>query len=217
MFWTYLLAVFRKALSTTTRVTDGLQILTASVLPGVAKFLGVTMPESIGNDALAYIGAAALAFIVIRLFWAPYALWKEQVETVDGLKIELSKPQQMIMVRLAKHRAKARAKLAAKLEDYQTIAFSENWTDGADIRSAKAMTKIRRLQAEAGLSEAFNEGRKTLMLLVMAEANKADNAVTEKRGSQHVLELLQRHLVGDVTAEALALQLPKGTELEKQL
>ena len=105
MFLIYLGEVFKRALTPTPRMTDGLQVIAASAFPAVSKFFGVKMPTDIGNDTLAYIGAATLAFIFIRLFWAPYSIWKEQIAESADLRLELSKPERLLLERLAGQKA----------------------------------------------------------------------------------------------------------------
>lgn len=134
-----------------------MQIVAASAIPALAKFSGVRMPESASGDVLAYIGLAAIAFICLRLLSAPYFIWRGQVSDIGHLKAELSKPERMVMEHLARHRAKARAKLAAKLEDFQTLSFYEGMDDLKNGTIASKMAEIRRLQASAGLSEAFEQ------------------------------------------------------------
>ena len=91
MYLRFLALVFSRAFQPTTRITDGLQIIAASALPAAALVFGVRMPAEIGAQALAYIGLATVAFVAIRLLWAPYALWKEQIEIADKLRYELGR------------------------------------------------------------------------------------------------------------------------------
>lgn len=111
MYFLFLWEVVKRAFTPAPRVTDMLQILAASALPATSKFVGLELPQNAGESALAYIGLIALSFIVIRLFWAPYAIWKDQGAEIGGLKLELSLPERLILSNLAKHRAKARVKL----------------------------------------------------------------------------------------------------------
>ncbi|NVD45836.1 hypothetical protein [Qipengyuania atrilutea] len=78
------------------------------------------------------------------------------------------------------------------------------------------MTKIKRLQASAGLSDSFEKGRGQLLALVHCEARLPNEDLALNRKSDEVLELLQQYLVGDLTAEALALQLPTDIEPRKR-
>lgn len=211
MYWQYLGAVLARALQPTVRITDGLQILAASFVALIVRISGVKMTDDLATNILAYVGMATSAFIVIRLFWAPYALWKDDRSEISGLKLELTKPEQMIMERLARHRAKARAKLAAELEDLQTYAFAKEWSDFAINGTSERMTTIRRLQAQAGLSESFASGVAWLLTYVRAEAEAPNSASNDERKSVRTLKALQRHLVGDLTVEDLASQLTRDT------
>lgn len=218
MYLTYLGEVLKRAFAPTVRLTDGLQIAAASALPAASKFAGVNMPETMGNDVLSYIGAATISFITIRLFWAPYAIWKEQVANVAGLTLELSKPERLVLQELSKHRAEARAKLAAELEELQSYAFAEKWEGFARSGTAQKMSEIRKLQAAAGLSDAFDNGRRWLLTYVKEEVETPnDQIVRETQKSLHLLRLLQRHVIGDLTAEDLALRLPADTATKTQL
>lgn len=212
MFWLYIGEVLKRAFAPTVRVTDGMQIAAASALPAIGKFSGVRMPETIDNDALSYIGAATLAFVIIRLLWAPYAIWKDQVADANELRLALSKPEKLLAEKLVKHRAKARIKLASELEDFQTFAFSEVWEGYAAQESAMLMNKIRRLQAEAGLSDTFDDARRYLMKVVKSEGSVNNDQLSIERESVRVLKLLQRHLVGEISAETLSSQLGQGIE-----
>jgi hypothetical protein len=211
MWFFYLWEVVKRAFTPTPRVTDGLQIAAASALPAAAKFVGLELGETASNDALAYIGLVALAFVAIRLFWAPYAIWKEQGGEIGELKLELSKPERLIVEHLARHRAKARAKLAAVLEDWQAVSFSKAWDDAAERHNTEYFSKAMRLQAEAGLSQVFQTGRRAFALAIREEAEATAVPNLRDMESERLLRLLQRHLVGDLTAEDLALQLPRGT------
>ena len=207
MYWTFLAALLRKTFSPTVRLTDALQIIAASAIPGIAKAVGVTLPA---DSVLAYIGAIAITFVLIRLlFWAPYALWEEQVEAVGRLEADLAKPQRLVMERLAKHRAKARAKLAAKLEDFQTLSFAESWDQHFVNQSAEQMAVIRRLEAEAGLSETFVTGRGRLLVIVKSEGNIPNADLNSFRKSAEVLRALQEYLMGAISEDELSDRLPQ--------
>jgi hypothetical protein len=211
MLWQYIGLILSFSLRRSTIRTDIMQILAASALPAAAKFAGLKMPETASNDILAYIGLATIAFIVLRLLCAPYFIWREQVGNIGELRAELSRPERLVLAKLAKHRARARAKLTARLEEYQTLGFAAEWGDWSENQFSSQMTKIRSLEAEAGLSDAFKEGRRRLMVALLNEGKTPNSELPYARESQRILLLLQRYLIGDITAEALALQLPLGT------
>lgn len=214
MYGQYLAAVIRRAFQPGARFTDILQILAASAAPAAAKFLGLRVPTP--DETLAYIGAAAIAFVSLRLFFvAPYQVWREQLAEIGTLTLELSKPERRVLEHLAKHRAKARAKLASILEDCQTCAYAVKWEGYAEKRFVELMTTARQLQAEAGLSEAFNTGRQQFIVAVRAEAD-AEPGTPLGKESRRLADLLQQHLVGGLTAEDLALRLPPNTGSKTQ-
>jgi hypothetical protein len=216
MYFIYLWEVLKRAFTATPRMTDALQILAASALPAISTAFGLRLPDDAATLVLAYIGLAALTYFVIRLFCAPYAIWKEQAGEIGNLKLELTKPERMIMERLAKHRAKARAKLAGLLEDFQTLSFSAEWTELCLKQLAAHMTKIRRIEAEAGLPQIYIDTRGRLLHLVQKEGSIKNEDLPLHRTSSLILRILQSYLVGDITNEALAHQLPAYTELEIQ-
>jgi hypothetical protein len=222
MYFTYLIAVLKRAFTATPRMTDALQILAASALPAVSTAFGVRLPNDAPTLVLAYIGMAALAFFVIRLFWAPYSIWREQGCDILDLRSELARPERLVMEHLAKHRAKARAKLAVELEKFQALGFREAGDDDKEdpdwhfTKAAQIMSRIRHLQAQAGLSEAFDKTRMRLVNAVLVEADTKNDDLPGDRLSQILMKLMQSHLIGELTAEALLLRSPPYTELERR-
>lgn len=193
------------------------QIIVASAIPGVGKFFGIKMPDTINNDALAYIGAAVISYVLIRILWAPYAIWKDDQKSIENLNLELSLPHQILMRSLAKHRAKARAKLSAKIEGLASFGYFESWEDSSMSLLTKKVVAAKKLEAEAGLSPAFIEGFNRLVGFLIEEAKIKNENLPKVRTSRKTIALLQSHLMGDVTAESLALQLPQGIESETPL
>lgn len=212
MIWVYLEQVSRRALSPAVRVTDGLQIASASALPAVGKFLGLKMPYSIGTDALSYIGAAAMAFIAIRFLWAPYALWKDQIIETGKLRLELSKPEQMIQKHMAKQRAKARLKLIKKIHRWQSLYYKPE-SEINSLRVDAMGNSILTMCDEAGLPRLFAEVLYRL----------ADECAAAYRGEkEHSIEFdiiadIQRYLNGDITIETLENLWPQDTVKETPL
>lgn len=220
----YLGRLFAFALRGSVREADKWQILTATALPsailGIAfqiagALTGISVSEIDVKDYPIYLGYGLMAWVAVRFFLiGPYFLYAEQLNDAAGLRLELSKPERMVMERLAAHRAKARAKLAAELEDLQTYAFANEWGEFAIKGTSERMTKIRRLQAKAGLPPAFEECVSWLLVYVKKEAESAESLPKSKRNSVRILRVLQRHLVGGVTDESLALQLLQEPVLE---
>lgn len=75
-------------------------------------------------------------------------------------------------------------------------------------RNIKLLVKIRRLEAESGLSQSFKHGRGILQACIKEEADAPNDQLMSGTKSEWILTLLQRHLMGEITAEDLALQLP---------
>ncbi|MCW2370969.1 hypothetical protein [Sphingobium sp. B11D3D] len=215
LVWEYLGQVLSFALRRSTIRTDVMQILAASVLPGLGVVAGIEMPETTGQIALAYIGLATVALIILRLISAPYFIWKEQVSTVAALQLELSKPERLIFEKLARHRAKARIKLAAQIEDFQTMSFFEvPEPQPMPPQIGHKMAKIRRLQAQAGLSKAFDTVRRYLLIAVMKEC-RLPNENNKVPISWDLMLLSQSYLTGQITTEELTLRLNQDIDLEK--
>lgn len=215
MYFLFLWEVLKRAFTPAPRVTDMLQILAASTLPAVSKFVGIRMPQSASNDALAYIGLVALSFVIIRLFWAPYAMWKDQNAEIGALKLDLSKPQRLVMEHLAKHQAKARAKLVVEVEKLWMLCMLEGPVkQGSKIegwffdKAADRSHRIKVLQAEAGLPLIFDTARRLLSGMVLDEGELPNDDLPKPRQSEKVARLMQQYLTGEITEEALARRLP---------
>ncbi|WP_309751736.1 hypothetical protein [Novosphingobium sp.] len=215
MYFSWLLEVMKRAFSPMPRVTDVLQILAASALPATSRFFGIQLPQNAGEATLAYIGLATLSFVAIRFFWAPYAIWKEQTVESVALKLELSRPERKVIEALAKHRAKARSKLVVALQEFFRLRHADGWEGRAEDEGAVKMDKIRKLQAEGGLSDAFNEGRHRFLKYVILEARANNDDFPNFTEAYITLKLLQRHAMGEITAEDLLLQLPPDIVLKK--
>lgn len=93
----------------------------------------------------------------------------------------------------------------------QTLSFVEGWDQNADMLLGKLSAEALRLQAEAGLTDTFDHARGVLLSKIAGEGKQPNEGQPLERESRRVLRLLQKHLVGDLTAEALALQLPPST------
>jgi|TARA_A100001518_G_C1223156_1_gene68762 hypothetical protein len=207
------------ALRGSVRQTDSWQIIAGgTALPSIALgviygLVGWDTPTVEADQWATYFGYGLATWLAIRLVVAPFFIWKEQYEETAELRLELSKPERLVLEHLAKHRAKARAKLASLVEDLQTCAYAQQFEGFASSRSAELSAKIRGLEAESGVADAFCEGRKMLMAAISTEAD-IPNAELAKMtlASPKITKLLQRYLVADITAESLALQLPKSIE-----
>ncbi|GAB5481258.1 MAG: hypothetical protein Pars92KO_10150 [Parasphingorhabdus sp.] len=208
MIWTYLGDIGKKALTPAVRVTDGLQIAVASALPAVAKFLGIKLPETIGTDALSYIGAVAVAFLTIRFFWAPYALWKEQVIDNKSLKLELSKPETLVMVHMAKERAKKRVKIASLVS--QMLIKSHGSVDSAQEQMNSLSMKIFGLAGQSGFPLEFSQfvARSADYLVERNSASNSNDNDSNDNDTVEVINSLIEFTNGEITLDELRGRLP---------
>ena len=215
MYFTYIWEVLKRAFTPTSRVTDMLQILAASALPAASKFAGVQLPQDANNSALAYIGLIAATYVAIRLFWAPYSIWKDQSAQLGSLKYELSRPEQLERRMMAKKRAKARMALAQTMREFQLISFQ-----GDNARSDDLNTKMVKLHSQLPDSLALTKAISLLHdLCLKADDHEYNSMEWEKVQNKAILVTLaaQSYLNGMITAEQLALQLPQDIEPETQL
>ena len=211
MYFVFLWEVLKRAFTPAPRVTDMLQILAASALPAAGNFAGLELPANASENALAYIGLIALGFVIIRLFWAPYAIWKEQAGDIGSLKLELSKPERMVHEHFAKLRAKARMKLSRRLSRMHLAAFARDKEDGIG-RLAVHNFHVQRLAHNAGLPVQFVDAIKALDDLceqrIMGKFDGDDDF--------DLLDAMQRYLSNEITIESLALRLPPDIEQKTQ-
>lgn len=169
MFLVYLGEVLKRTFTPTSRLTDGLQIAAASALPALANFAGYDLPPSAEGSVLAYIGLAAIALLGIRLVWAPYSLWKEQMGEAAGLRLELSKPERMVWEHLARLRAQRRLQVTRLVDEMYTCGFEG---DGSKARFYKASNNCKRVAQEAGLPSDFTYAIVALRMLSQKRMEK---------------------------------------------
>lgn len=165
MYGQYLATTVRRAFQPTARITDVMQILAASAAPAVAKFLGPPVPAP--DDTLAYIGLAALTFVVLRLFFVtPYQVWRDQALEVQRLAGELAKPAITERHKLAEHRAERRSRLAQMLGEIRSLAEHDYFWDpsmstpegrSAQARFFKIRTEARAIVDELGLEDSSRD------------------------------------------------------------
>jgi hypothetical protein len=202
MYWQYVLAVIRRAFQPTARLTDVLQILAASAAPAVARFFGVAVPTP--DETLAYIGAAVLAFLFLRLFFvAPYQVWREQLGDIGKLKLELSKPERLQLEHMAQLRAKERFELCRSI----TELF---WARLAGDHAVKLFRHCSTAVQPANADDAFCNGVSRLYVY----AGLGHTSLEHRKTSTQLLNSLTAYLQGELTAEALALRLPPKPEAE---
>lgn len=207
MFVQYIGLLFSFAFRRSTVRTDVMQILAASALPGVAKFAGFKMPDTASNDVLAYIGLATIAFIVLRLIYAPYAVWKEQLSEMGVLREELAKPERVEANRLAEIRAEAKADLAYVIAQMGFLAMRRNLKRD-QVEMSDLIARGMSGSARANVCRAFDDGFRDLGHYALDFAASPRGTGDEIIG--HVIasvNLMQSYLHGEIKAEALALQL----------
>ncbi len=218
MYWIWLSEVLKRAFTPTPRVTDMLQILAASALPAAAKFIGLELPQSAGDDALAYIGLVVACFLAIRLAWAPFAIWKDDRREVAQLKLELTKPERLELERMAKLRAKHRLKLGKQL--WQMLAYLQM---GQRDRATALYSKA--LQSAAGCG--FGNRAFLALAHLGHVATEYDGGESHKSKSARIVAILQSYIHREEgsaerlfdlvnSLEGYHTQSPPGTESETQ-
>ncbi|MGN6356082.1 MAG: hypothetical protein ACTHLU_01210 [Novosphingobium sp.] len=210
MYFIYLWEVLKRAFTATPRLTDALQILAASAVPAVGTVFGITLPAETPALVLAYIGMAALAFFVIRLFWAPYSIWKDHGAEIGGLKLELSKPERLILARLAKHRAKARVKLMQHL-----VQMGLDSCRDADQGMARTLAKTTYKAISAAHAAGYGRNVRGLIIDYSTICEKdPENEFCDRWDAE---ESLLAFVNGDITFEAAERRLLPYTESERLL
>jgi hypothetical protein len=212
MYGQYLIAIVRRALQPTVRITDGLQILAASAAPAIADITGVPVPES--NSVLAYIGATAVAFITLRLFFvAPYQVWRQQVGEIGSLRLALSRPERIEVERMAKLRARHRVKLSSIVRRIYLSAYNRKTSDEEFLH---LIQKGLFIAGKCGSQEILNSAYSRLVDYGLRSKERgigkdSDNVFADLTNN------LCLYLHGRITGEALALRLPPELEVEKPL
>lgn len=210
MFFTYLGEVLKRAITPTPRLTDGLQIVAASAFPALVNFAGIEAPQGAENSVLAYIGLVALSFFVIRFFWAPYSMWKDQASEISSLKVELAHPERIEHEWIAKRRAKARLRLATLIREFQAASFHLE-----DKKRSKISRKMIAEHSKISLGGAITAAISAVHELAI-EADGLEARSPEWQSKQSEAAAIAMHaqnfLQGRITAEVLALQLPRNTE-----
>ena len=202
MYWIFLKEVLKRAFHPAPRITDGLQVLVASALPALGKFFGFKLPVSAGNDAFAYIGAVAGLFVVIRLFWAPYSLWKDAVEKKLMLELELKKPERMLSKRLAKEKARARVKLIEGLNVLQFASFSTAATDKAKVN--RELVKMINYATVSGLPYEYRQ----FIMKFGLFCREYDPAVEQSHNPTHITSWMAQFVHDEISLETLTEKLP---------
>ena len=210
MYFLYLGEVLKRAFTPTPRLTDGLQVAAASALPAVASIAGIKLPASAQSDAFAYIGLAVVSYFVIRLFWAPYSMWKEQVGEIAGLKLELTKPERLVLEHLARIKAKYRAKLSEAFYEIYDYGFKHAIDE--QYRGSTHFNKASHLIRVSGIDSKLMQALITLQKASEFRfLNKLDGKYTT---DLQCLTSLYEYLNGNITIEVLLHRWPTSTELK---
>lgn len=218
MYLVYLGEVLKRAFTPAPRLTDGLQVAAASALPAAASFAGADLPTSAQGDALAYIGLVVVSYFVIRLFWAPYAMWKEQSAEICVLKLELTKPERLVLEHLSKHRARAIIKLQKELSNLHARTFATDPWEDAKGRISIKLHSFRARISQAGFPEEVFIKIARFMYFCGENRPKGEGSrLIAGLDERAFLEQCVRVFNGQVRPESLELQLPQGTERETPL
>ena len=211
MFFTYLGEVLKRAFTPTAKVTDGLQIAAASALPALASFTDFNFPEGTEDNVLALIGLWAVGLIGIRLIWAPYAMWRDQVCANSTLRFELSKPERLVTEKLAALRAKKLQKLINMIFDLHVRSqVSKDEDKGLWNRKLFAIEKA---VFSSGLGRSEYELIQDFFDRIW-EYRLAGKHLHETFDEFAFLSDLVAMLHGEVSAELLASRLPPRTETQ---
>lgn len=203
----YIAELFRRVFWPTTRGADYVSVLIPLALATVAYFAGVKVSEDATVQILAYLGAFTLALFLVRLLaTTPYAMWRERVAEAGGLRLELAKPERMVLGHLARHRADARVEIAALFSDMHTYAFPKDWKAVED-KIVNVYASIGRVQSRAHLGEAFQQAKVQFYKLCRDRVEGKFEA--DDYPDYELLGAIHAFLHGEITGEALALQLPK--------
>lgn len=214
MYFAFLRLVLARAFHPATRVTDGLQIVAASAIPAAAMLAGVNMPSNMGNEALGYIGLATLAFVVIRLLWAPYSIWKDETVKVALLEGEMADPVHQIKKSQSTIIAANRLQLAGAI--WQDYFYMMGVMIGDTKKLPKKFGKERfRLMAETDFSPPFRSAMSRLAELAV-EIDEGRLQEGREKDISRVISSSVAYLHGTITGEDLLRRLPPSIESETQ-
>lgn len=157
MFWIYLGELFRRVFFPTTRGADYISVLLPLAASVTAFFLGVRVSEDTTVQILAYVGVfTLLAFLIRLLVAAPFAMWKDEVGKVAELKLELSKPEQMVLEHMSRHQAKMRKKLIVIIHKMQMFG-TEREDPKAIYKLSNLTVKANRYAGQCGFGNTFGQ------------------------------------------------------------
>lgn len=216
MFWTYLGELFRRVFFPTTRGADYISLLVPLAVATTGYF-GFKVSDNAITQILAYVGIFTVLMFFFRLLISgPYGMWVEEVSKVGALQAELSKPETAVLVHMAKHRAKARTKLAARLDALTSFGYVAEWSGEMTKLFTKKVGIINKLRSEAGLGQTFDTAFRLFTGVILEEGRSSNESLPKDRRSQDILVILQSYLFGEITGELLLIQLHRGTEIKTQ-
>lgn len=207
MLGLYTIGLVKRVFFPTTRGADYISVLLPLAIAITAFLTGKRISEHLTTQILAYVGIVTLSVFIIRLlFTSPFGMWKEERGEVNRLRNELSRPERAILEHLSKYRAKARAKLSVKLEDMQSSAYSNEWSEIADKIWNDTINKIFRLEAEAGLAEDFVAARRMFTIMVRKDGSVPSAELPNPPASRKSMYLLQASLMGEISFAEMRAQ-----------
>lgn len=173
--------------------------------------MGVKMTDDLTSNILTYIGLVPVGFMIIRFAWAPYAIWKEQIVESAELRLELSKPERLVIKHLAKHRAKAKIKITKELHNLGVISHEAD----QEIRIAKISDiglKVHRLCHQAAMPEDFITAVYKYM-----ELCKMEKVEGEISSHMDVRDFLLSNIHDQISIDELSTKLPTFDELDAKV
>ncbi len=209
MLWNYLGQIFAFAFRRTTPAIDGLQVVAASALPAIARISGAHFAANASTDALAYIGFAAIAFVLLRLLSAPYFIWRDQSQEIAQLKHDLSLPERRERELLVKNRVKSRLNLAAHIHEYYMHAHSSRDADTVSLLGTAGI----KLVAKCGTSHALRTGYSRLV--DYSQLIRGDRADEVHIILANLVNDLNRFLHQEIDEQSLARSLPPEVSIDE--
>lgn len=218
LVWQYIGKVLSFTLRGSVKQADSWQILIGgtalpSIIIGVFfQIVGLNVPTFDAAQFPTYLGYGFLVWLCIRLLIAPFFIWREQFEESVELRLELSKPERIVLERLAKHRAKALSKLCGRIHKISLLTFIEDGSKRS-VKIQKQGIKAMNLAGVSGLPREFNQV--IIRYSEVCESFKDSEQLTADQWSdfhENIIDCIN----GKMTLESLLLQLPPSIEEETQ-
>ncbi|MBH1945496.1 hypothetical protein I5L01_14815 [Erythrobacter sp. YJ-T3-07] len=215
--FSYIGQLLEFALRGSVRQADKWQIIGATALPslllGVAfQLAGLAVPVIEAAEFPTYLGYGLIAWIAIRFFLiGPYALYNEQLAETAQLRLELSKPERMILEHLAKKKAKNRIKLLTLLKELYNSGF--DYKKAGTFQGYRYFNEASHLIPVTGLDPRLLNP--VVVLLKAVEFRFENELIGNWITDLECLRGIMDYIDGRVTIEDLLLRWPKDTELKK--